>query len=216
MGLEVYENNKIYLSIIKGNLTRKVNEGAPGAVRRDYETSDGKKAHKFELVYKAVNGFVKDMHFKDSDFGEQFVLVLEDGEEIYQIQTPVDGRYFQDFAKKVSNIYLDMDFSIAPYDFEDENGNKRSGLTIKQEGQKVENWFWDGKKVVNGFPKPEGNTKEYSSDDWKIHFIKVKKFLKAHVEKVWAEQPQPGSVQAEPKAAEAQPQSAEVQPQDDF
>jgi len=33
------------------------------------------------------------------------------------------------------------------------------------------------KEPLHGFPKPDGNTENYSKDDWKIYFLTVRKFL---------------------------------------
>lgn len=183
MGAEVIQNDRRYLYIINGTLTEKSEEGKPDAKLRKYEDSKGNKGEKWEISYKNLNGHIANMFFKDSDFGEQFILVLDDGgEKKWQVQMSTDSRYFTDFAKKVSNIHLDMDVTINPYSIQKENSDKYNrGISIKQEGQKVENYFWDGKETVNGLPRPEGDTSKYSKDDWKMFFLKEKKFLKEHI-----------------------------------
>jgi hypothetical protein len=68
--------NTLYLSIIGGNLSQKVEENTPGAKRREYEIKDGETGVKFELQYKNLVGKISGMEFKDGAFGEQFILSL--------------------------------------------------------------------------------------------------------------------------------------------
>ena len=36
----------------------------------------------------------------------------------------------------------------------------------------------DGKTIVkNGFPQPEGETRDYTSDDWQAFYVQVRRFL---------------------------------------
>jgi len=183
MGLETIESNKTYLTIVRGTLTQKVDENTPNAKLRKYEKSDGSEGEKWELQYKSVSGVINSLDFKDSDFGEQFVIELKDVDETYSLQFPVDSKYFSDFGKKVSNIHLDMEIVLRPFDFEPE-GKRRTGISIMQEGVKIENYFWDNdnKKVLHGFPVPENKGEGFDNDDWKVYFIDVKKFLKKHVQ----------------------------------
>lgn len=187
MAVEQFDTSKMYLTIVGGTLAQKVDETTEGAKRREYEASDGTKGEKWEVYYKNVSGLITNIEIKESKFGDQAVILIQDGEDKYQLQIGTGSKYFTDFGRKISNIHLDMDVVISPYDFETD-GKRRTGLSIKQEGQKVVDFFWDGKKTVNGFPQPEGDTKKYKSDDWTVYFLSVKKFLTAHVEKVWAEQ----------------------------
>lgn len=187
MALETVDTSKIYLSIVKGNLVQKVEEGAEGARKRVYEKSDGSSGEKWELTYKSVSGYLSNLTFKDSEFGEKFVIELTDGEEKYQIKFPSSGSYFADFGKKISDIHLDLPITINPYDFTTKEGKKKTGLFILQEGQKLTSTFWDAdkKKVLGDFPQPTDKGKGFDSDDWKVYFISVKKFLKEHIQKVW-------------------------------
>jgi hypothetical protein len=44
---------------------------------------------------------------------------------------------------------------------------------------KVTNYFrdTDKKENINGYPNPEGDTQDYSKDDWKLYFLQARKFL---------------------------------------
>lgn len=183
MGLEVIENNKTYLTIVQGTLSQQVKEGTPNAEKRVYEKKDGSTGEKWELRYKSVSGTIVKMQIKDSDFGEQLIIVLRDGEDLFQLQLPLGSNYFTDFGRKLPNLYLDDTVSISPYDFTTNDGKKKTGLTIVQEGVKIDNYYYDPEKKENlhGFPVPKGKGKGFDSDDWKMYFIEVKKFMKKNV-----------------------------------
>lgn len=182
MALEEITSNKIYLSIVQGTITQKVTEDTPNAKKRAYEKANGEMSEKWELQFKNVSGKITNLQFKESPFGEQFVIQLQDVDEVYVLQFPVDSKYFTDFGKKISNIDLSGEVVLSPFDFEVE-GNRKTGITIYQEGTKIDNYFWNAetRESLYGFPQPKENGKGYDSDDWKMYFIEVKKFLKAHV-----------------------------------
>jgi hypothetical protein len=86
--------------------------------------------------------------------------------------------------KKLPNIDLTKDVKIAPYSFEDDKGKSRKGVTVYQGEVKIESFYWDKvkEKASNGLPQPEGDTSKFDSDDWKMHFMVVRKFLVKQVE----------------------------------
>lgn len=63
-----------YFSIIGGTLVVAVTEDTEGAIRREYEKSDGTKGVKYEKKYRNLRGVIVNMEFQDTDFGEQFRL----------------------------------------------------------------------------------------------------------------------------------------------
>lgn len=186
MATQIWEDsNKMYLSIVWGNMVQKVDEGTPGAKRRDYETSDGNTGTKYELHYKDLVGTITGMEFKDWDYGEQFILTLTKGEDAAQISMSTDSRYFTAFAKKLPNVNVDEEIILNSFDFVLKDGKQLRGLDIKQNGEKITDAYWDGKKALKGIPEvSKAEAKGYDKDDWKLHFIKIKKFLKAEVQKV--------------------------------
>lgn len=174
-------SDKTYLYIIGGDICINSTQDTPGARRRDYETSAGIKGTKWELVYRSWEGIVRSLDFKDTDYGEQISIEFDDA--ILNMNT--DSRYFSDFAKKLPSINIDEPIEIAPYDFETKEDKKRLiGLNIIQNGKKAENYYLDvtNGKAIHGFPVPIGNTKTYKSDDWKVFFISVKKFLVSEIQ----------------------------------
>lgn len=171
-----------------GTFRLTVKEGTPDAEYREYETSDGKKGGKWELVYKSLSGRITNLQTYDGDYGTNLMVTMTyegtDGEETSDIiSIGVGTPYGEDFMKKLPNINLDEFVTMSPYSFEDDNGKIRKGITVKQGDTKLTNFFYkagaDGERGenINGYPDPEGDTSTYTKDDWKIYFMKARKFL---------------------------------------
>lgn len=162
-----------------GLFHEKVTAGTEGAILREYELKDGTKGSKWELLYKDV----KDVHiakieFEDSDFGENILTTFTDGENEVIWAEGTNTNYGSDYMKKLPNIDFAEKLTIQPYAFTDERGKERRGVTIYQKSDKTGDYFWDGKKNLHGFPSVDKEVAEsYDKDDWRMHFIKVKKFL---------------------------------------
>lgn len=185
MGLETRESGAIYLGIAKGNITAKGKKGDEGVQTREYKDDDGNVQTIYEYQYSKLNGIITKIVFRDGKFGEECRIHVTDVGEDYILTIKTDDRYFQDFAKKIPNVDLSQEVSLAPFDFEGDNGKPVRGMTIEQGGEKVLSYYYDAdkKKDINGFPTvTKADRKEYDSDDWKMYFIKVKKFLKKQVQ----------------------------------
>jgi len=175
--------NVLYLSIVGGNMVQKVEEGTPGAKRRDWEVwqgEDKKSWTKYEIHHKNLVGIISGMEFVDGNYGEQFILTMTNWEDTAKIHTNASktSRYFQDFAKKLPNVNIDQEITLNTFDFKTKDGKQLKGMDIKQNWEKITSYYWDGKKSVNGLPLKD------KEDDWEDHFKKEFKFLKSEVQKV--------------------------------
>ncbi len=161
-----------------GKFHETVPQGTEGAVLREYETSDGKKGEKWELVYtKLDNARITNIQFKDGDYGEQVLITFEDEDgHVVTLSQGVASNFGEDILKRLPNLDFSEKVSISPYSFED-NGKQVRGVSFYQVGMKVHNFFFDPetKTPKHGFPKME--EEHPTKDDWKIHFINVRKFL---------------------------------------
>lgn len=168
-----------YISIkADGLLHEKVSKDTEGAVLREYELKDGTKGEKYELLYKDIRDVtVTNIQFEDSDFGENILVTLSDGENEVILAENVASNFGTDILKKLPNVSFSEKLTLSPYSFTDERGKDRRGVTMWQKSDKVADYFWDGEKKLHGFPEPEGDTSGYDKDDWKMYFIQVKKFL---------------------------------------
>lgn len=189
MSTEETRANAVYYTVINGKFHTKVEENHPEAVKREYETKDGAKAYKFERIVDALTGYIEDLGVFESDFGKRVVIKLDPNHEGRNpvIQLGVETNYGEDFLKRAPSIDFTREIRFAPYSFTDENGRDMRGISLTQQEEggepvKLGNFFFnpETKETLHGFPVPEGNTEEYSKEDWKIHFLKVRKFLLAY------------------------------------
>ncbi len=182
----IEQEQKTFATIIAdGTLRVPCAPGTPKSVERAWEV-DGKSGIKHELVYKGYAGFIKNIAFQENKYGEVIQITFQKETEdendlIIALNTALN--FGTDFMKKLPNIDLTKEVSLSPYSFEDDNGVLRKGITVWQgpDGSKVKlpNFFYDAenKKSLNGFPVPQGDTKAYKKDDWKMYFMQCKKFL---------------------------------------
>lgn len=179
MALETIEK-KNFISILSSDATfrKVVPEGTEGATVREYETSTGEKGTKCELIFQRMRGMIGAVSFVDTDFGKLLQIEI-DGDTLSLSTAQAFG---EDFMKKLPNIDLKKEVVLSPYNFDDEKGKNKKGLTVYQDENKIENYFYDTEKkeVSNGYPAIEGDTKSFDSDDWKIYFMKARKFLIAY------------------------------------
>ena len=176
-----------YVSILSSDGTFRVqsNEDNTKAVRRDYETSDGTKGTKYELVYNELDGFIVGMYFRDSDYGRTLSIIMVDGDERYIISINTASNFGTDFMKKLSNINLEDRVNLAPYSFADKKGKNQRGISIVQDGNKIPSAYYNKEKKqnTNGFPEIDVKKKPKQTEltkwkkFWKAYFSDVEEFL---------------------------------------
>lgn len=199
--MSIYEeqkSNRLYFSIIQGEFALQVPEGTPNARARKWEAG-GKSGIKHEIVYRSISGKIVGVNFYqgENDGGKftnlNLVLDEDEGGKSPVISVGIDTKYCKDILKKLPKIDLEEDVKIRPFSFRpDGEDNNVIGVEILQRdgtgafNKKITSFFHkkEGDKWVstNGFPKPEGNPDDYTSDDWKIYGISVKKFLVQYTE----------------------------------
>jgi hypothetical protein len=191
---ETSSSDKQYLSIVQGSLRQSVPEGTPDSVRREWEAG-GDKGVKHEIVFKAITGIITDVNFYDGESnGRKFTnlnIVLDENESGKKpvISVGVSTRYASDILKKLPGVDFAQEVRIRPYAFIPEGEDKTvTGVEITQKDRsgnftrKADSFFHakagDGKTIVkNGFPKPDGDTRDYTSDDWQAFYVQVRRFL---------------------------------------
>jgi hypothetical protein len=177
-----------YYSIVAGTFRTQVPQEDPTATRRDWESADGKKSGtKYERIVNALFGYIKDVSFADGEFGMQVLIKLDENEEGDNpiIALGTSSREAEDFLRKLPNVDLSKEVRLRPFNFEGDNNEEVRGMEIMQQDSddeftvKITNFFRDKdkKENINGYPNPEGDTADYSKDDWKIYFLSARKFL---------------------------------------
>lgn len=179
----------MYILGSDGTLRLHVDPGTDGAKLRQYETSDGKKGEKWELIFKGLEGTISNIQEFEGDYGKNLLVTIayDGGADTVSISTT--SPYGEDFMKKLPGLDLDRPIRFVPYCFEDDNGKVRKGVTVIQDGHgwkddKAPNFFYDyeKKKTLHKYPEPEGETSSYDKDDWKIYFTTARKFLVKYTE----------------------------------
>lgn len=179
--------NKVdnYVSILGSDATfrKVVPEGTPGSVVREYETSDGKKGTKTELVFNELSGKITNIEMHEGNFGNNLQVTFSDTDGDVTLSIGTNTSFGEDFMKKLPALNLDVEIVAKPYNFTDDRGKTMKGITLLQNETKVENFFWDKEKKegINGLPKPKGDTSKFTKDKWKIYFTEVKIFLEEYV-----------------------------------
>lgn len=189
MGLEKRENNTTWASILSSDGTIRVRSAEinPEAVRRDYELKDGTKGFKYELVYNNLRGHINDLGFKPGEYGNQLLITIDD----VTLAISTESKFADDILKKLPNVDFSKDVNFVPYVFPDDKGKEKKGVSIYQDlgdvkAAKLTNFFYDStvKKAKEGYPEfpSEEDRKKMDKDDWKIYFIKCRKFLQKYIE----------------------------------
>ena len=187
MGLIEKKDYMDYWNVSQGALRKKCEEGDEGAEKREYTTKQGEKRVIYEIVKEGISGYIRNVELRDGDFGEQLMVYIDDVES-FALQMSWDSSEAMSFAERLKAIDLSKMVEIRPYCFVPK-GKKKSkrGVTVYQDGKKIDNYFLvrddDGAVIdfKDGFPQADGDTEAYDSDDWKMFFIKQKKFLRKNV-----------------------------------
>lgn len=186
-------SNSTYWSIIEGSFRTQVPQTHPEVIVRHWEAG-GESGVKYERAVRALTGYITKVDFYDGESGGRKFTNLNihlDADENGKtpiISVGVSTRYAQDILKKLPNIEMKDDVRIRPYSFQPEGEDKNvTGVEITQRNgaglfeKKINSFFSvkEGEKWVakNGYPTPEGDTAEYSSDDWDIFYKLARRFL---------------------------------------
>lgn len=191
--LEKNESDKVFLSIVQGTLRQSVPEGTSGAVVREWEVG-GKRGVKHEMVFSAVRGRIVGVDIYEGESGNRkfqnvnITLDSEDSDKFPVISVGTGTRYGQDILKKLPNVNFLEQVRIRPYSFVPDGEDKPvTGVELTQQdgtgnfNKKITSFFHkkvnDKWEAQNGFPTPEGDIKDYQTDDWDIFYKKTRRFL---------------------------------------
>lgn len=157
--------------------TRKITKGK----------NEGKTVWYVEFDY--VAGILADVSTKGGDYGTQLIIKIKDVDETYQLSLNIDSAQAQHFLLKMNNLDLNEEVSLEPWSMEPDAWFKltgktakstKSGMTIKQNDQKIENFYTkeDPKgmpelviKEVRGETKVDSTERDIFLDDRLKEFI---------------------------------------------
>ena len=190
MSFQDFDNNTKFISILSsdGTLREKAEPNTPCAILRKYELKDGTHGEKYELVHRAIQGNICDIRFYEGDYGTNLIVSFtDDGVQTVALSMSTNQNFGEDVMKKLPNIDLSKSVLFAPYAFTDERGKMRKGVSITQNGKKIENAFYDfaAKKTLLGFPESPKPKKEgglISKEEWKMFFMTCRLFMMEYTE----------------------------------
>lgn len=194
MSREHIVEKKNFYYVIAGSFRQKVEQDSPEAVRRDWETPDGKKGTKYERHVQGLFGFITNVQFFDGDYGRTVQITLDPDEDGVspQISLNTSSREGTDFLRKLPNVNLKKEVKLSPYSFNDDAGLERRGLTIYQQDEadnfsvKILDFYRDFEKKenINGMPNPPKSNDEMTKNAWKAYFLTVDDFLVENIQKI--------------------------------
>jgi hypothetical protein len=179
MGANVSNRDKTtYFYIVEGRLKTQTSKDNPNAINRSGTVGDTAYS-KWEINIDSLDGLITNVFVKDQEFGRILNIIIEDGDEHMTLQTSVENNYASDFLRKALNIDYTKKVEIRSYSLETDNGKVKNGFYIKQDGEKILNYYYNPvtKENINGMPEPEKPNNNMDKDDWKVYFINVRKFL---------------------------------------
>jgi hypothetical protein len=130
-------SNTTIVTIVGGKFTIRLPEGEqhPEATERILEKGPNAGTAVLELRYNTLDGKIVGGEMHTSDFGTDFVLVLEDDGELFKLQIPLESQYFGQVAKRLPNLDITKN-TVFGLGFDKER--QRNFLFIQQG---VRSWF---------------------------------------------------------------------------
>lgn len=178
---------KHYWGIVNGKLSRKANQGEPGAVSRTNKNN----VIVWERHEKGVRGVLVDVNLRESEFDgkkiEQLVVKLRPAPGHYHIiSLPKESRYYNSFLEKLFSINVNQEIEVKPYNFEDKDTSKKNtGVSIYQIGNKLSSFYkkkngnnWEN---INGMPAFPKDWHSLSKRDQQNYFWDVDDFFKSEI-----------------------------------
>ena len=138
-----------YLSIVGDKIVKRTSANDPNGVQRKNKNGDTV----YEIPFDFVEGKIESIVVKDGDYGKQWMIQMNDGEERFTLQLSYSGGFTKTFLQTVPNIDLTKSVKLVPYQKE-VNGKKRSTLYVNQGGKESVRWAFT-KDAPNGLPQME-------------------------------------------------------------
>ena len=171
--------NVLFLGIVNGKFTQKVTDQDPGAQYRKYVAKDGAVSHIYEIIHKNLTGYITKLNVMEGKFGQQLLIEIRDNKEVARAYINVKSAYFSNFCKRLPNIDLGTKVTLNPYSFiPSGKSNTLSGITVYQEGSKVNNFYWDTttKKYV-GLPEPYKQWDELTTIERSAYYLVLTQYF---------------------------------------
>ncbi len=172
-----------YLNVSIGKLRQRVKEGDAKAKARTIEDTG-------EVIYERIYSYIEAKLEKifmrtHKEYGNSWVLLMQDGGAKYSVQISENSRYGDDLLKKIPNMRYGIIYKITPFSFTPEGAKKeKTGLSIKEGETQIGSFYheflknadkWQV-KLLHGHPAYEGPQND--KEEIKIYYMRVRKFLR--------------------------------------
>lgn len=141
----INKNSAVYLTISDGKICRRVQ--SPTETSKQRVTKDGKLVH--EEHYHGWIGKITDIQVRESEYGKDWNVTINDGEGAAILQFKYSSGYAASFLKALPNVNLDAPVTLTPKVTID-GEKKRTTLFISQNGTPIK-WAFT-KDNPNGCP----------------------------------------------------------------
>jgi hypothetical protein len=176
MGLNKHEGGT-FLSISEGKIVRRHETEVKGkTVSRVNKL--GKTVH--EEKFDDIEGIISSLKLKadtsGQGYGDQYVIQITDGSDVYNINVQQSSRYATAFLKCLPNVDLSKPVRLMPWSMQDKNNASKNitGITMWQDGVKIQPAYT--KEDPNGLPEMK-KVKLKGKDTWDSYemdeFLKV-------------------------------------------
>lgn len=171
-------NTKVYYwNLIGEKWATKVDETSPGATPR----MNKKNVKVFEKLEDGLRGKLRDINLRSGEYGEDLVIKLVPQQGyLHQISIPKESKYYRSFMEKMNSIDVKQEMEISVYNFlpkDAKDDKKLSGVTVKQNNNKLKSFYWDGTKNINGFPQSAKSYNEMTTNERKKWFLEIDDFF---------------------------------------
>lgn len=150
MGLTKHGDGGIFLGIADGKLVQQHKEPVKD-VTSTRTTKTGKTVHEEKFDY--IEGILISLKTKENDYGKQYTLGVQDGDDKFYINISYSSRYATSFLKALPNIDISKPVKLMPWSMADKNDatKKITGITMWQGGEKITPFYT--KEAPNGLPE---------------------------------------------------------------
>lgn len=166
MGLETDDrSNRIFLSIMKGRITLKVDANTEGAKQRTNKLG----TVVWEKHYTSLTGIIIYIRTRDhAEYGKFWDIGVQDGADVFSLQFPYNSGYAMGFLKRIESVNLAIPVKFNPYYIPEEGTDKfRSFLILYQNDKKIPSLYT--RENPNGLPELKeitvDNKKTWDSTD---------------------------------------------------
>ena len=156
MGLSNKQSNhQTFVTIVGGKFTIRLQDGDsnPDAVERVLEKGPNAGKTVKELQFTHLDGMITAGEMHRSEYGTDFTLIMQDGDDSFKFQIPLDSQFFGQVAKRLPNIDPTK-VVVFGLGWDKEKG--RNFLFIQQDGNSVHMSYT--KDNPNGMPVPVKKT----------------------------------------------------------